>query len=85
MTKLQRKIWLALYVLEHRIVTFDRYHEATGASMRSYRRDLVDLRGAGMRLDGNDKGWTLFGVPRSGTKFFGWEDWTPSALRSIVV
>jgi len=85
-TKLQRLIWLALYLQRFRVITYESYCRFLGPiSLRTYRRDIAELKSAGLRLDGNYHARVrgLFGTIRvSGTWFYGFDETAPA--RSVA-
>lgn len=66
--RLQRCLWMALYLQRFGRITYDVARGSLGISMRTYRRCLADLREAGMILDGYGKL-----THSSGTAFFGFD------------
>lgn len=68
-TRLQRTLWMALYLLQHRTITYDVVKETLGISERTYWRYMADLRDAGMMLNGN------MGSGYKGTNLIAVDEW----------
>ena len=49
--RMQRCLWMALYLQRYGRITFDVARGSLGISMRTYRRCLADLREAGIILE----------------------------------
>jgi predicted DNA-binding transcriptional regulator YafY len=71
-TRLQRTLWMGLYLIKRKNITFEAANEALGIRMSTYRRYLRDLREAGMILNGvqgTPEGCRRNGPREGGTRY----------------
>jgi predicted DNA-binding transcriptional regulator YafY len=78
-TRLQRCLWMALYLQRFGRITYPVVREGLGVSMTTYRRCLRDLREAGMILDGRSGGKSANRLAERCTAFVAFDERLASA------